>query len=120
MEIENRENIIGKRKEMENTGDKEPPFQLTGAEDALFALLMEVVEHFKLHAVLRVAGGWVRDKLMASTLQFESVFTGKVDILLYMHTCHFSDGMLSFCQTRSCHFFETMISAQSGANIARY
>ncbi len=67
MEIENQNNIVGKRKEMENTADKDLPFQLTDEEDALFALLMEVVEHFKLQAVLRVAGGWVRDKLMAST-----------------------------------------------------
>ncbi len=67
MEIENHR--VGKRKEMENTTDKDPPFQLTAEEDALFALLMEAVEHFKLQAVLRVAGGWVRDKLMASTLQ---------------------------------------------------
>ncbi len=69
MDIEFPKTNIGKRKEMEISNEKEPPFQLTVEEDALFALLIEVVEHFKLQAVLRVAGGWVRDKLMASTLQ---------------------------------------------------
>ena len=33
-------------------------------EEALFELLMKVVEHKQLPCVLRVAGGWVRDKIM--------------------------------------------------------
>lgn len=37
---------------------------LTEEEAALFALLMEVVSHSKLGCILRVAGGWVRDKIM--------------------------------------------------------
>ena len=54
---------IGKRKEME-TSEPEPTIVLTSEEQALFTVLSEVVDHFKLNAVLRVAGGWVRDKLM--------------------------------------------------------
>jgi tRNA nucleotidyltransferase/poly(A) polymerase len=38
--------------------------QLQPEEEALFQLLMQVVEHKQLSCVLRVAGGWVRDKIM--------------------------------------------------------
>jgi hypothetical protein len=62
--------FAGKRKEMENTSVIDQQLQLSAEEDSLFRLLCDVVEHFKLQAVLRVAGGWVRDKLMASTTQF--------------------------------------------------
>jgi hypothetical protein len=45
--------------------DSEPSeLKLTPEESALFEVLTDVVSHFKLNAVLRVAGGWVRDKLM--------------------------------------------------------
>ena len=36
----------------------------TASEQAVFDTLLEVVEHFKLNVTLRVAGGWVRDKLI--------------------------------------------------------
>jgi hypothetical protein len=36
---------------------------LTSAEQALFNTLLEVREANKLNTVMRVAGGWVRDKV---------------------------------------------------------
>jgi hypothetical protein len=45
---------------------------LTDEETALFALLMEVVAHFKLKCVLRVAGGWVRDRIMVRDAPYHS------------------------------------------------
>eukprot|EP00906_Rhabdomonas_costata_P031193 RCo044071 len=36
----------------------------TEAEQKLFSFLLEVNSKFQLHAVLRVAGGWVRDALL--------------------------------------------------------
>lgn len=37
---------------------------LTEKEERIFRRLLDVVEHFKLSTQLRVAGGWVRDKLL--------------------------------------------------------
>ena len=37
--------------------------QLTEKEEKIFSLLMEVVEENELSTTLRVAGGWVRDKM---------------------------------------------------------
>jgi hypothetical protein len=39
-------------------------FTLQPRESELFDMLMEVVKHFELNTVMRVAGGWVRDKLL--------------------------------------------------------
>lgn len=38
-------------------------FQLSHKETELFRVLMGVVNEFQLNVVLRVAGGWVRDKV---------------------------------------------------------
>jgi tRNA nucleotidyltransferase/poly(A) polymerase len=37
---------------------------LTSQEEELFNLLLQVLQHFGRKTVLRVAGGWVRDKLL--------------------------------------------------------
>lgn len=37
---------------------------LTEKEEKIFRRLLDVVDHFKLNTQLRVAGGWVRDKLL--------------------------------------------------------
>jgi tRNA nucleotidyltransferase/poly(A) polymerase len=42
----------------------QPTIQLTTREQELFDLLLEVVTHYNRKTVLRVAGGWVRDKLL--------------------------------------------------------
>lgn len=42
-----------------------PPFPLTDLESSLFALLLDVVRHENIpDLTLRVAGGWVRDKIL--------------------------------------------------------
>jgi tRNA nucleotidyltransferase/poly(A) polymerase len=41
-----------------------PKISLTPLEQAIFRVLLEVNAHFKLGTTMRVAGGWVRDKLM--------------------------------------------------------
>jgi len=43
---------------------KQRSFQLTKEESCLFAFLLEVQSHFCPHVILRVAGGWVRDKVL--------------------------------------------------------
>ncbi|KAJ8551178.1 hypothetical protein K7X08_000548 [Anisodus acutangulus] len=42
----------------------EDPIVLTEKEEEIFKRLIEVVEHYNLGTQLRVAGGWVRDKLL--------------------------------------------------------
>lgn len=37
---------------------------LTEREESLFNLFLEVVDHYQMGTVLRVAGGWVRDKVL--------------------------------------------------------
>lgn len=37
--------------------------RLTDQETKLFDLLLATLRHFELHTELRVAGGWVRDKV---------------------------------------------------------
>lgn len=37
---------------------------LTNAEDRLFRTLLATVKHFNLKTTMRVAGGWVRDKML--------------------------------------------------------
>jgi hypothetical protein len=37
--------------------------ELTREEEKIFQRLLEVVRHFDLGTTLRVAGGWVRDKV---------------------------------------------------------
>jgi tRNA nucleotidyltransferase (CCA-adding enzyme) len=44
-----------------------PKLRLTEAEQQLFTLLLNVVKEEKLDTTLRVAGGWVRDKLLGIT-----------------------------------------------------
>jgi hypothetical protein len=39
-------------------------FPLTKEESVVFAFLLEVAQVFNLNTTLRVAGGWVRDKVM--------------------------------------------------------
>jgi tRNA nucleotidyltransferase/poly(A) polymerase len=41
-------------------------FPLTKEESVVFAFLLEVAQVFNLNTTLRVAGGWVRDKLLKS------------------------------------------------------
>ncbi|KAF6173471.1 hypothetical protein GIB67_027166 [Kingdonia uniflora] len=43
---------------------KEKKIDLNEKEEKIFKRLLQVVEHFKLETQLRVAGGWVRDKLL--------------------------------------------------------
>jgi tRNA nucleotidyltransferase/poly(A) polymerase len=52
-----------------------PVIQLTLEEEELFKLLRHVVEDKNLSTTLRVAGGWVRDKLLA-TEEFHGRFDG--------------------------------------------
>jgi len=40
-----------------------PPFQLLTAEQELFDIVTATIRHFNLPIVVRVAGGWVRDKV---------------------------------------------------------
>jgi tRNA nucleotidyltransferase/poly(A) polymerase len=42
--------------------------ELTETEERIFNRLLEVVRHFGLGTQLRVAGGWVRDKVSFSSL----------------------------------------------------
>lgn len=39
---------------------------ITSAEKKVFDILAETLKHFKLDTVLRVAGGWVRDKILGN------------------------------------------------------
>ena len=41
-------------------------FPLTSEEDDLFSALKSVVAEYNLHTTVRVAGGWVRDKVLYS------------------------------------------------------
>lgn len=43
---------------------------LTDKESQIFEQLLQVVRHFNLQTQLRVAGGWVRDKVSYSFLSF--------------------------------------------------
>lgn len=43
-----------------------PRIHLSQKEKQLFSLLIDVNKHFKLNSCLRVAGGWVRDKILYS------------------------------------------------------
>ena len=67
---------------------EQPELKLTAEEEALFDVLTKVVAHFQLNAVLRVAGGWVRDKLMVRKIKLlttnllVSQFKGKSSLLL--------------------------------------
>jgi tRNA nucleotidyltransferase/poly(A) polymerase len=54
---------------------KIPQIELTEEEMELFALLKKVVNETNLKTTLRVAGGWVRDKLLA-TKEFRKRFEG--------------------------------------------
>lgn len=54
---------------------KIPQIELTEEERELFALLKKVVNETNLKTTLRVAGGWVRDKLLA-TKEFRKRFQG--------------------------------------------
>eukprot|EP00177_Eucheuma_denticulatum_P007315 GFKZ01013314.1.p1 GENE.GFKZ01013314.1~~GFKZ01013314.1.p1 ORF type:complete len:589 (+),score=80.57 GFKZ01013314.1:166-1767(+) len=48
-----------------NIASPRPPFPLTDLESRIFALLLDVVHHEKIpDLTLRVAGGWVRDKIL--------------------------------------------------------
>eukprot|EP01031_Cornospumella_fuschlensis_P005036 gene5036-6298_t len=42
---------------------------LTPQEDNLFQLLLDCLGHFKRNTIVRVAGGWVRDKLLGKQSQ---------------------------------------------------
>jgi hypothetical protein len=45
---------------------------LTEKEERIFGRLLDVVRHFRLGTQLRVAGGWVRDKV---SLSFSDTFS---------------------------------------------
>ena len=47
---------------------------LTQEEEALFSLLLEVVKEMSTQSVLRVAGGWVRDKVRKNDLRHRLMF----------------------------------------------
>ncbi|OAY73071.1 CCA tRNA nucleotidyltransferase, mitochondrial [Ananas comosus] len=49
---------------MEATHAVKDRIDLTEKEENIFGRLLDVVRHFKLETQLRVAGGWVRDKLL--------------------------------------------------------
>ena len=51
---------------------------LTPKETQIFQKLLEVVRHFSLPTQLRVAGGWVRDKVRHSLLKCLSLFSDKI------------------------------------------
>ncbi|CAM9378541.1 unnamed protein product [Pylaiella littoralis] len=52
---------------------------LTEAENKLFRTLLEMVEHEKMGTTLRVAGGWVRDKLVGQEQGYHQRHLSKVD-----------------------------------------
>lgn len=41
---------------------------LTKKEEKIFQRLLDVIRHFKLETQLRVAGGWVRDKVCSCSI----------------------------------------------------
>jgi hypothetical protein len=49
--------------------------ELTETEERIFRRLLEVVRHFSLGTQLRVAGGWVRDKVSFFILFFRITFS---------------------------------------------
>jgi tRNA nucleotidyltransferase/poly(A) polymerase len=49
-----------------NTNNNKPQIQLTPDEQELFDLLTQVIKSTNIKSTLRVAGGWVRDKLLAT------------------------------------------------------
>ncbi|EFC47252.1 tRNA nucleotidyltransferase/poly(A) polymerase [Naegleria gruberi] len=46
------------------TKENQPKIHITQEEEKIFSFLLEVNNHFKLGTTLRVAGGWVRNKLL--------------------------------------------------------
>ena len=46
------------------TKENQPPIHITEQEQKIFDFLLQVNEHYKLGTTLRVAGGWVRNKLL--------------------------------------------------------
>ncbi|XP_020103073.1 putative CCA tRNA nucleotidyltransferase 2 isoform X2 [Ananas comosus] len=54
----------GLARSMEATHAVKDRIDLTEKEENIFGRLLDVVRHFKLETQLRVAGGWVRDKLL--------------------------------------------------------
>lgn len=46
------------------SNDNDHPILLSTEEEKLFDLLLGCLSHFKKKTTLRVAGGWVRDKLL--------------------------------------------------------
>ncbi|CAM9563358.1 unnamed protein product [Hapterophycus canaliculatus] len=52
---------------------------LTQAEEKLFQTLLEMVKHEKMGTTLRVAGGWVRDKLVGQQQGYHQRHLSKVD-----------------------------------------
>lgn len=78
---------------------------LSVQEVALFDLLLEVIAKRGLQCILRVAGGWVRDKLMGREAHDIDIAIddrmGKAfaeDVVGYMHEC----GRSSEVASRSC------------------
>ncbi|KAL0227861.1 hypothetical protein RCL1_004004 [Eukaryota sp. TZLM3-RCL] len=70
-------------------------FPLSDDESTLFQLLKDVTRHFRLPTVVRVAGGWVRDKLLHIPAKFDvdvtlsdmtgTSFAQKVNEFLIIH-----------------------------------
>jgi hypothetical protein len=53
----------------------ESVIELTEEEEKIFRQLLDVVRHLGLSTKLRVAGGWVRDKVLASIFSFRFPFS---------------------------------------------
>jgi hypothetical protein len=61
-------------------------FPLTEHEKKIFSFLLEVVQHYQLGTTLRVAGGWVRDKVVKA-VQVQSSFFSKFLVFLNFDLC---------------------------------
>lgn len=53
---------------------------LTPKEEQIFNRLLQVVQHYNMGTQLRVAGGWVRDKVLVLLIIFPSISLGSVYI----------------------------------------
>jgi hypothetical protein len=54
---------VGTKRKLADTHSTVPKISVTDEESTLFALLLDVVKHSQSNTTVRVAGGWVRDKV---------------------------------------------------------
>ncbi|GJY37810.1 putative CCA tRNA nucleotidyltransferase 2 isoform X1 [Tanacetum coccineum] len=66
---------------------------LTDKERQIFSLLLQVVDHFNLETQLRVAGGWVRDKLLGKECNDIDI---ALDNMMGLEFCEKVNGHLMF------------------------